>query len=257
MNYQLYPIPLCDVNLPVYYMVKSYFYGRALNKSADNLETEWQSLQVNCTRYDYLLFPSADDSQAYDADTLMREVIILKDRHKIIPRKNPKPRDTNYDPDASIGIYGIDFSQYEDDEDEYALNDIEPHETHYYIDTDPITGKLCLVEQSDLFIFRRDGITHEYDTLLKRSINKLFPVVQEARLGQGQWEQRLKTTLSMVQPRANALHILHNGGLYDIHTLEQQLSHSTISSTIWRPLLDEYTKHLKLFAMHDATRSSF
>lgn len=255
MNYQLYPIPICDVNLPMYYMVKSYYYGRALNKSADNLETEWQRLQVKCSRYDHLLFPSADDSQAYDADTLMHEVIILKDRHKIIPRKNPKPRDTNYAPDDDIGIYGIDFSQYE--EDEYERNEIEPHETHYYIETDPITGKLCLVEQSDLFTFRHDDVTHEYATLLKRSINQLLPVVQEARLAQGQWEQRLQTTLSMVQARANALHILHNGGLYDIRTLVHQLSHSTVSAALWHPLLDEYTKHLKLFAMHDATRSAF
>ena len=219
MIYQLYPIPLCDVNLPVYYMVKSYFYSRTLEKTADNLEEEWQRLKVNHTSFpDYLLFPSADHHQEYDADTLSREVIILKDRSKKIPREDPKP----YNPDDDIGIYGIDFSQYEPEN-----VDIEPHETHYYIDT----GKLLI-----------------------QSINKLLPVVQEARLGQGQWEERLKTTRSMVKARANALHILHNGGLYDIHSLEHLLSHSIISVADWRPLLDEYTKNLKILAMNEATR---
>jgi len=242
MIYQLYPIPLCDVNLPVYYMVKSYFFARVLDKSEDNLEEEWQRLRVNCIRNEYLLFPSADDSQEYDADTLTREVIILKDRSKVIKHFSPE----YYEDDPEDNIYGIDF---------YVQDvEYEPHETHYYIDTDRETGKLCLVEQSDLFAFHHDYVTHKYDTLLFHSINKLLAVVQEAHLGQGQWEERLKTTRSMVLANANALHTLHNGGLYDIRTLEFQLSHSTISVADWRPLLDEYTKYLKLFAMHDAIR---
>ena len=246
MIYQLYPIPLCDVNLPVYYMVKSYFYSRTLEKTADNLEEEWQRLKVNRTSCpDYLLFPSADHHQEYDADTLSREVIILKDRSKKIPREDTKP----YNPDDDIGIYGIDFSQYEPEN-----VDIEPHETHYYIDTDPTTGKLRLVERSDLFAFHNFWPTHEHGKLLIQSINKLLPVVQEARLGQGQWEERLKTTRSMVKARANALHILHNGGLYDRHSLEHLLSHSIISVADWRPFLDEYTKNLKILAMNEACR---
>lgn len=242
MIYQLYPIPLCDVNLPVYYMVKSYYYKSLMYKSEDNLEEEWQRLRVDLIRNEYLLFPSVDDSQEYDADTLTREVIILRDRSKVITHYNPEY--TEDDPEDNI--YGIEF---------YVQDvEYEPHETHYYIDTDRETGKLCLVEQSDLFAFHRDYVTHEYGSLLFRSINKLLPVVQEARLGQGQWEERLKTTRSMVLSNANALHILHNGGLYDIRALEFLLSHSTLSVADWRPLLDEYTKYLKLFAMHDAKR---
>lgn len=242
MIYQLYPIPLCDVNLPVYYMVKSYYYKSLMYKSEDNLEEEWQRLRVDLIRNEYLLFPSVDDSQEYDADTLTREVIILRDRSKVITHYNPEY--TEDDPEDNI--YGIEF---------YVQDvEYEPHETHYYIDTDRETGKLCLVEQSDLFAFHRDYVTHEYGSLLFRSINKLLPVVQEARLGQGQWEERLKTTRSMVLSNANALHILHNGGLYDIRALEFLLSHSTLSVADWRPLLDEYTKYLKLFAMHDAIR---
>ena len=76
MIYQLYPIPLCDVNLPVYYMVKSYYYRSLMYKSEDNLEEEWKRLRLDCMRYDFLLFPSVDDSQEYDADTLTREVIM-------------------------------------------------------------------------------------------------------------------------------------------------------------------------------------
>lgn len=242
MIYQLYPIPLCDVNLPVYYMVKSYYYKSLMYKSEDNLEEEWQRLRVDLIRNEYLLFPSVDDSQEYDADTLTREVIILRDRSKVITHYNPEY--TEDDPEDNI--YGIEF---------YVQDvEYEPHETHYYIDTDRETGKLCLVEQSDLFAFHRDYVTHEYGSLLFRSINKLLPVVKEARLGQGQWEERLKTTRSMVLSNANALHILHNGGLYDIRALEFLLSHSTLSVADWRPLLDEYTKYLKLFAMHDAKR---
>ncbi len=250
MIYQLYPIPLCDVNLPVYYMVKSYYYRSLMYKSEDNLEEEWKRLRLDCMRYDFLLFPSVDDSQEYDADTLTREVIILKESNIRIPSKNPKPQYTEEDPEEDIGIYGIDFSQYYGDDVEYEL-----HEYHYYIDTDRKTGKFFLVKEYDLFPYQRDDVEHEYDTLLVRSINKLLPVVKEARLGQGQWEERLEITRSMVQARSNALHILHNGGLYDIRALEFLLSHSTIPVADWRPLLDEYTKYLKLYAMHDARRN--
>lgn len=257
-DYQLFPIPIGDINRPVYYMVKSLVYGCAGHAPADNsdLEAEWFRLKVNTWIRDYLVFPSEDSSQRYDSDTLQQEVIILRDctkrqRESITPESTSStPEDTEDWDDPDIGIFGIDFSQYDTDEYEEVKYIVEPHEEHYYIDVSPDTGDYRLVKKTDTFDFQPDPQFPANTPQLIEAIDQLLPVLQETAPTTSRWAERLATTRDMLNALANELHILHNGGLYDWHVLERLLSEANDDIFYWHPLLSEYVRQLKRFAMY-------
>ena len=60
MDYILHPIPLSDINRPIYYMVRSFFLHLVGGLPHDDLYEEWEGVKVEATFGDYLVFPSAD-----------------------------------------------------------------------------------------------------------------------------------------------------------------------------------------------------
>ena len=82
MDYKLYSIPLCDINRPIYYMMKSFLVHKIGSMPADNLEEEWSHLKVEASVGYRISFPTVDLSQPYDSETMEREVIIFREREK-------------------------------------------------------------------------------------------------------------------------------------------------------------------------------
>ena len=85
MDYILHPIPLSDINRPIYYMVRSFFLHLVGGLPHDDLYEEWEGVKVEATFGDYLVFPSADLSVSYDRETLKREVIMAPPRSGVLP----------------------------------------------------------------------------------------------------------------------------------------------------------------------------
>ncbi len=257
MDYKLFPIPLADINRPVYYMVKTALWQRFPKnflKDDDELQEEWEELRDQIGS-GYLTFPSADFSFPYDDDTLKREAIMLKIdsesygyilengvRHPYVPI--PIEQDDYYNPWTG---------EWEDDEQspqpevhyEYVFD-----ETHYFIGFDKYTEQYRVVRRKNTF--RADGVRPlcRYNAEeVVQAINRLLPVVKEAHLTRGYWTTRLETTRRMLEEKVNELHTLHNGGLYDSHVLARLLDESALETERWKPLFDEYVTCLKQFAM--------
>ena len=245
MDYELYPIPLSDINRPVYYMLKSFLEHKIGSIPPDMLEEEWTKLKVDATFGHHLLFPSEDFSQPYDSDTLKREVIIIRNCSITRQYVNGELQEKPYEWD----------DEYDDEEDLKVETQYEPHEEHFYIDIDPDTGKYRLVKKSDTFVFNPTPFFHYNAEQLIQSIDNLLSVVKRARLTTGNWEQRLNTTRLMVGARVNELHILHNGGLFDYNLLGCLLDNSSLYKQQWLPRFNEYVSQLKVFAMFAANLS--
>ena len=170
MDYELYPIPLSDINRPVYYMLKSFLVHKIGSIPPDMLEEEWTRLKVDATFGHHLLFPSEDFSQPYDSDTLKREVIIVRNCSIIHQYVNGELQERPYEWD----------DEYDDDENLKVETSYEPHEEHYYIDIDPDTGRYRLVKKSDAFVFNPTPFYHYNAEQLMQSIDNLLSVVKRA-----------------------------------------------------------------------------
>lgn len=240
MDYKLYPIPLCDVNRPVYYMMKSYFAHKVGCMPTDNLEVEWESVKVEAGAGWLLSFPAVDFSQPYDVDTLRQEVIILHDRSVVRQHVDGQQ-------------YGAAWAWDDDDDAPEVKTEMESHEDHYYIDVDADTGRYCLEKQSDRFVCNNLRFRRCNAPQMMQAIDRLLPLVREAALKKGEWQERLQVTRSMLGERVNELHILHNGGLYDYHVLEQLLSESGLDGGRWHEPFRDYVAQLKEFAMYAAS----
>ena len=251
MDYKLYPIPLADINRPVYYMVKSYMMHKiSADVPTDELEEEWCRLKVDTKYGDYLVFPSEDLSQQYDSETLQHEVVIIKNHSVTRTYVNGVLQEEPVRNDPFDDLFDDD-----DEEPDKIETVFEPHETHYYIDIDPDTHEYRLQTASDAFPIEPAPWVINNTDALRQAINTLLPVIHEAHLSEGMWEERLQTTAEMIDARVNELHILHNGGLYDNHVLGNLLRRSSLSGSRWKQPFCNYVSQLKIFTMHTAKLS--
>ena len=257
MNYSLYPIPLKDINRPVYYMVKTALWHRFKQLPEDSLQEEWEQLRDHIKKGN-LVFPSADYTQTYDSNTLKLEVIMIESRNesfsyitvdgKRIPYKPvPKEYKETYN-DQWIG-YDDDDEEEEDPGPKVEWETIF-YETHYSIGVNPETGRYQVVTSTDDFTYYPPYPRPRYNwEEVVQAIDQLLPVVAGAYLSQGKWAERLEMTRDMLIEKVNELHILHNGGLFDNHVLASLLAASHLQPDVWQPLFKEYVESLKRFAM--------
>ena len=243
MDYKLYPIPLSDINRPIYYMVKSFMSYKIGEMPKDELDEEWQRLRVKVVSNDYKLsFPSYDLSEPYDTEGLQQEVIILKD--DTLP-----PPTTNW-PDDN------------DDDEFYSGNSYEPVERqhlHYYIDIAPETNQYrlnrrrfyCGTAQIPKPIYFNN--TPQF----RQALSNMMEILWKAGIRATDWLERIKTAHQMLEEHVNELHILHNAGLYDFHVLKRILASSFLEEKTWKSQYNIYVGSLKIFAMHAANNLSW
>ena len=263
MDYKLYPIPLKDINRPVYYMVKTALGQKFKILPEGSLQEEWLQLHEDIGKGD-LVFPSADYTQTYDSKTLKLEVIIVTSQSesfsyitvdgKRIPYK-PVPKvkkEEEYESPFYSGWVGYDDDDEEIEEEPGPKVEWETvyHETHYSIGVNPKTGRYQVVTSTDDFTYYPPYPRPRYNwEEVVEAIDRLLPVVAGAYLSRGKWAERLEVTRNMLVEKANELHILHNGGLYDNHVLARLLADSVLQPDVWQPLFKEYVESLKRFAM--------
>lgn len=261
MDYKLFPIPLADINRPVYYMIKSALLRNCKKLPEDALQEEWLQLREHLGKGN-LVFPSADYTQTYDSKTLKIEVIMIESRQesfsyitvdgKRIPYKPvPKTYESTYN---SYWIGYDDDDEVEEDPGPKVEWETVYHETHYSIGVNPETGRYQVVTSTDDFTYHPPYPWPRYNwEEVVQAIDRLLPVVAGTYLPRGQWAERLEMTRDMLVEKVNELHILHNGGLYDNHVLARLLTDSVLRPDAWQPLFKEYVESLKRFAMSVVT----
>ena len=233
MDYILHPIPLSDINRPIYYMVRSFFLHLVGGLPHDDLYEEWERVKVEATFGDYLVFPSADLSVSYDCETLKREVIILKNCSIIHKDYTDVPREAY--------LFGK--------EDSYAKTTYEPHEEYYYIDIDPVTNEYVARKEIDTFEWKVPTFFNN-TVQFKRALKEMIATMDKVGLKDGYWSDRLQSAINMLEAKVNELHILHNAGLYDFNILERILANTCRDELLWRSAFDDYIFQVKVFAMY-------